>query len=48
MIMDILRFFEDSLTASIPSVCGVLVYKDRMPRDTKYQLSVMFMKFSIF
>ena len=42
-----LDFCKDFLTASIPSVCGILVYKDHTSSETKYESSIMLLKFSI-
>ena len=47
-LMDDLDFCKDLLTAQIPSVCGILVYKDCMPSETIYESSVMLLKFFTF
>ena len=47
-LMDDLDFCKDLLTAQIPSVCEILVYKDCMPSETIYESSVMLLKFFTF
>ena len=47
-LMDGLDFCKDFLTALIPCVCGILVYKDPMSSATKYESSVMLLTVSIF
>ena len=47
-LMDDLDFCKDFLTAQIPSVCGILVYKDCTPSETIYESSVMLLTFFTF
>lgn len=39
ILIDALDFWKDFLTALIPSVCGILVYKDLTSSETKFESS---------
>ena len=47
-LKDVLDFCKDFLTVPVPSVCGILVYKDRMSSETMYESPVTLLTFSIF
>ena len=47
-LMDDLDFCKDFLTAQIPSVRGILVYKDCTPSETIHESSVMLLTFFTF
>ena len=42
MLIDSLDFCKDFLTALIPSVCGILVQRDCMSSETKYEVMLTF------
>lgn len=42
MLIDSLDFCKDFLTALIPSVCGILVHRDCMSSETKYEVMLTF------
>lgn len=48
IIINSLDFCKAVFTASVPSVYGILVYKDRTSNETKYESSVMLLTFAIF
>ena len=48
ILIDGFDFCKGFLTASIPSVFRILVYKDRTSSETKYESLVMLLTFSIF
>ena len=47
-LRDDLDFCKNFLTASIPSVCVIVVYQDHTSNETTYESSVMLLTFSIF
>ena len=47
ILIDALDFWKDFLTALIPSVCGILVYKGHISSEIKYEPSVRLLTFSI-
>lgn len=48
ILIDSLDFCKDLYTPSVPSVYGILVYKERTSNETKYESSVMLLTFPIF
>ena len=48
ILIDDLEFCKDFFTTLIPSVCGILVYKDLTSSETKFESLVMLLTSSIF